>query len=246
MILPILQVVAPTGNVNAADSLQKASEALNNVANQTKPDNFDFSVWSMIMNGGVIMIPIGILFVLTLFVLIERLLVVNKAISKNSNLINSVRELIHKGNIDSAKAMCKSNPIPENIMIEKGISRIGQPVSEIREAMNDTAKVEIGKLERRLGLLSVCGKIAPLLGFIGTIIGVIKIFYDINHAGKVDIEHVSGGLYVKMVSSAGGLVVGVIAFIAYHWVNSMIDRVALKMEESMVQFIDILQEPNNS
>ena len=246
MLLPILQITTPTGSVVSADSLQNTAAAVNNVIAQTKPDNFDFSVWSMIQNGGMIMIPIGVLFVLTLFVLIERLLVVNKAMAQNKNLLVSVRELIHKGNIDSAKALCKTSPTPENVMIEKGLSRIGLPVSEIREAMNDTAKVEIGRLERRLSLLSVCGKIAPLLGFIGTIIGVIKIFYDINHAGKVDIENVSGGLYVKMVSSAGGLVVGVIAFIAYHWVNSMIDRVALRLEESMVKFIDILQEPQNS
>ena len=243
MFLPFLQIVAPTTQSVSGDTLKNLS---NTVFEQNKPENFDFSVWSMILNGGVIMIPIGILFLLTLFVLIERIFVVNKALNRNKNLLTGVKELIQKGNIDSAKAMCKTSSNPENIMIEKGISRIGLPVSEIREAMNDTAKVEIGRLEKRLSLLSVCGKIAPLLGFIGTIIGVIKIFYDINHAGKVDIEHVSGGLYVKMVSSAGGLVVGVIAFIAYHWVNSMIDRVALRLEESMVKFIDIIQEPNNS
>ncbi|MFN5182352.1 MAG: MotA/TolQ/ExbB proton channel family protein [Bacteroidota bacterium] len=245
MLLHLLQIVSPTTSVTAGDTLQNVANATNNLSS-SKPENFDFSVWSMIMNGGVIMIPIGILFVLTLFVWIERLLVVSKAMPKNKNLLPGVRELILKGNIDSAKAMCKTNNNPENIMIEKGISRIGLPVSEIREAMNDTAKVEVGRLEKRLGLLSVCGKIAPLMGFIGTIIGVIKIFYDINHAGKVDIENVSGGLYVKMVSSAGGLVVGVIAFIAYHWVNSMIDRLALRLEESMVQFIDIIHEPHNS
>jgi biopolymer transport protein ExbB len=245
MLLHLLQIVSPTTSVTAGDTLQNVANATNNLSS-SKPENFDFSVWSMIMNGGVIMIPIGILFVLTLFVWIERLLVVSKAMPKNKNLLSGVRELILKGNIDSAKAMCKTNNNPENIMIEKGISRIGLPVSEIREAMNDTAKVEVGRLEKRLGLLSVCGKIAPLMGFIGTIIGVIKIFYDINHAGKVDIENVSGGLYVKMVSSAGGLVVGVIAFIAYHWVNSMIDRLALRLEESMVQFIDIIHEPHNS
>ena len=109
--------------------------------------------------------------------------------------------------------------------------------------MTEAAKVEVGKMEKRLGLLSVCGKIAPLLGFIGTIIGVIKIFYDINHAGKVDIEHVSGGLYVKMVSSAGGLVVGVLAFIAYHWVNTLIDKAALRLEETQMKFMDVLNEP---
>ncbi len=209
----------------------------------TQPGNFDFSVWSMIEKGGVIMIPIGILLVLTIFVLIERLIIVNKALHKNPNLLSGIRELVNKGNLDSAMAMCRTNPAPENVMLEKGISRIGQPVTEIRESMNDVAKVELGKLEKRLNILNLCGRIAPLFGFIGTIFGVIKIFYDINHARTVDIENVSGGLYVKMVSSAAGLVVGVFAFIAYHWVNSMIDKVALRMEESQVKFLDILQEP---
>jgi biopolymer transport protein ExbB len=243
MFLYFLQV--PTGtdtNKAIVDTAQNIATGITNAA-ADKPDNFDFSVWSMIQNGGPIMIPIGLLFVLTIFVLIERLIIVSKALKRTPNLLVSVKELVDKGNIDSARAMCKTSSSPENVMIEKGLSRIGNPVSEIRETMNDTAKVEVGKLERRLSMLSVCGRIAPLLGFIGTILGVIKIFYDINHAGKVDIENVSGGLYVKMVSSAGGLVVGVLAFIAFNWVNSMIDRVALRLEESQVKFLDILQEP---
>lgn len=224
-----------------ADTAQKVGITTANAAAQ--PENFDFSVWSMIEKGGLIMIPIGILLALTIFVLIERLIIVNKALAKNTNLLSGIRELINKGNIESARAMCRTNAAPESVMLEKGISRIGQPMSEIRETMSDVAQVEIAKLEKRMNILNLCGRIAPLLGFIGTIIGVIQIFYDINHAGTVDIEHVSGGLYVKMVSSAGGLVVGVIAFICYHWINSMIDRVALRLEESQVKFLDILQEP---
>jgi biopolymer transport protein ExbB len=247
MLFTLLQITPTTGSSVAAvspvaDTTRQVAAAANTIV-ADKPDNFDFSVWSMIQNGGPIMIPIGILFVLTLYVLIERLLVLNKLMPKHQQLLPAITPLVQQGNIDSARAMCKAGMTPEHVIIDKGLSRIGQPPAEIREAMTEAAKVEVGKLEKRLGLLSVCGKIAPLLGFIGTIIGVIKIFYDINHAGKVDIEHVSGGLYVKMVSSAGGLVVGVIAFIAYHWVNTMIDKAALRLEETQMKFMDMLQEP---
>ncbi len=248
MSFTLLQITSPTGSTSTtltavADTSREVANAIATTSVVEKPENFDFSVWSMVQNGGPIMIPIGILFVLTLYVLIERLLVLNKMMPKHQQLLPAITPLVQQGNIDSARAMCKAGVTPEHIIIDKGLSRIGQPPSEIREAMTEAAKLEVGKMERRLGLLSVCGKIAPLLGFIGTIIGVIKIFYDINHAGKVDIEHVSGGLYVKMVSSAGGLVVGVIAFIAYHWVNTSIDKAAMRLEETQMKFLDMLQEP---
>ena len=246
MLHHLLQIVTtPVSTVASApssDTTQQVAAAATTLATE-KPENFDFSVWSMVQNGGPIMIPIGILFVLTVYVLIERLLVLNKAMPKSQQLLAGIAPLVQQGNIDAARAMCKAGTTPEHIMLDKGLSRIGQHPSEIRESMTEAAKVEVGKMEKRLGLLSVCGKIAPLLGFIGTIIGVIKIFYDINHAGKVDIEHVSGGLYVKMVSSAGGLVVGVLAFIAYHWVNAIIDKAALRLEETQMKFMDVLNEP---
>jgi biopolymer transport protein ExbB len=204
-----------------------------------------FSLFSMIVKGGVMMIPLALMLVLAIYVLIERLIVLNRAAKKNEAMLPGLKDLIHKGNIDSAKAMCTALNTPEAAMLEKGLNRIGQPIQDIREAMNETAEVEIGKLEKNMGILNITGRIAPMFGFIGTIIGVIKIFYDIALAKTVEIEVISTGLYQKMITSCSGLVVGVLAFVAYHWLNTKIDKLAHRMEESRMKFLDILNEPTN-
>jgi biopolymer transport protein ExbB len=204
-----------------------------------------FSLFSMIVKGGVMMIPLALMLVLAIYVLIERLIVLSRAAKKNDAMLSGLKDLIHKGNIDSAKAMCTALNTPEAAMLEKGLNRIGQPIQDIREAMNETAEVEIGKLEKNMGILNITGRIAPMFGFIGTIIGVIKIFYDIALAKTVEIEVISTGLYQKMITSCSGLVVGVLAFVAYHWMNTKIDKLAHRMEESRMKFLDILNEPTN-
>ena len=204
-----------------------------------------FSLFSMIVKGGVMMIPLALMLVLAIYVLIERLIVLSRAAKKNDAMLSGLKDLIHKGNIDSAKAMCTALNTPEAAMLEKGLNRIGQPIQDIREAMNETAEVEIGKLEKNMGILNITGRIAPMFAFIGTIIGVIKIFYDIALAKTVEIEVISTGLYQKMITSCSGLVVGVLAFVAYHWLNTKIDKLAHRMEESRMKFLDILNEPTN-
>ncbi|MEO6305039.1 MAG: MotA/TolQ/ExbB proton channel family protein, partial [Bacteroidia bacterium] len=174
------------------------------------------SLIQMVMKGGPIMLPIALLLVISIYILIERLLVIAKASKKNDNLVQNLKEMIHSGNIANARIMCKNMNTSESTMIEQGVSRVGQPVEEIREAMDKSGSNEIGKLEKNLNVLNIIGRIAPMFGFIGTIIGVITIFYDISLAKTVEIEIISTGLYQKMVTSCGGLVVGVIAFICYH------------------------------
>ncbi len=201
------------------------------------------SLITMVMNGGYIMIPLGILLMVSIYVLIERMLVIGKASKINSQFIPSLKEIIHQGNIPNAIALCRNLNTPEGSMIEQGVSRIGQPVQEIRAAMDKCGTVEIGNLEKNLNVLNIIGRIAPMFGFIGTIFGVILIFHDISLAKTVEIEVISTGLYQKMITSAGGLVVGVLAFICYHWLNSRIDRLSRHMEESQIKFLDILNEP---
>ena len=128
-------------------------------------------------------------------------------------------------------------------MIEQGVSRIGQPVREIRDAMDKSGSLEIAILEKNLNVLNIIGRIAPMFGFIGTILGVITIFYDISLAKTVEIEIISKGLYQKMITSASGLVVGVLAFICYHWLNARIDKIAHRMEDAQQKFLDMLNEP---
>jgi biopolymer transport protein ExbB len=202
------------------------------------------SLFEMIAKGGPIMIPLALLFLVSLYILITRLLVINKASKKSNNLVLNLKEMVHNGNIANARALCKNNNTPESIMIEQGVARIGQPVQEIREAMNKSGSNEIAKLEKNLGVLNIIGRIAPMFGFIGTIIGVIKIFYSISLAKTVEIEVISSGLYQKMITSAGGLVVGVFAFVGYHWLNSLIDKLAHRMEDTQIEFLDMLNEPS--
>ncbi|MCA0429143.1 MAG: MotA/TolQ/ExbB proton channel family protein [Bacteroidetes bacterium] len=201
------------------------------------------NLMSMVLKGGPIMIPLALMLLVTIYILVERLIVVSKASRKTPNLVNGLKEMIHSGNIANARAMCKNNNTPESTMLEQGISRIGQSINEIRESLNKSGANEIAKLEKNVNVLNIIGRIAPMFGFVGTIIGVIKIFYDIALAKTVEIEVISTGLYQKMITSAGGLVVGVIAFIGYHWINAKLDKLAHRMEDTQIEFLDMLNEP---
>ena len=157
--------------------------------------------------------------------------------------MNQIRDYVHSGNIDSAKALCRNTNTPVSRMIEKGIMRLGKPVKEIEGAIENVGKLEIFKMEKNMNILNSISGIAPMFGFLGTIFGVIKIFYQIAQQNSLEINTISGGLYVKMISSASGLLVGMIAYAAYHYLTFMIDRVINRMEVNAVEFIDLLEEP---
>ncbi len=228
----------------AADTLQTINTGIQTGDAAAAPSEVSFSLLSMIAKGGVMMIPLAILLLTSIYVLVERLLALNKAARRSNEFMPGIKDLVLKGNVDAARAMCKNLDTPEARMIEKGISRIGQPMAEIRESMTEAASVELNSLEKNLSVLNITGRIAPMFGFVGTIIGVINIFYRISIENTVEIGVISDGLYQKMISSAGGLVVGVLAFIAYHWMNARIDKIAHRMEESKMRLLDILNEPS--
>lgn len=243
-MLGILLQINTATVATVTDTLQNAAASAIPAATQQPVTEDSFNLLSMIAKGGVIIYPLALMLLLAIYVLIERILVINRATKKTPQLMTGLKEAVHKGNLDSARSMCMSINTPEAIMLEKGLSRVGQPVADIREAMNDAATVEIGRLEKNMGILNITGRIAPMFGFIGTIIGVIKIFYDIALQGTVEISVISTGLYEKMVSSCSGLVVGVFAFIAYHWMNTRIDKFAHRLEETRMGFFDMLNEPS--
>ncbi len=211
---------------------------------QTSAPPAEISLLAMVAKGGVIMIPLACLLLLAIYVMVERILVISKASKKNATLLPSIKDMINNGNLANARALCKSVNTPEALMLEQGVSRVGQSMAEIREAMDKSGASELNRLEKNLSILNITGRIAPMFGFIGTIIGVIHIFYRIKLAGTVDIETVSDGLYQKMISSCGGLIVGVIAFVGYQWLSARVDKLAHRMEESQIQFLDILNEPS--
>jgi biopolymer transport protein ExbB len=239
-ILQITNTVATT----LVDSAAAIQPAVTGIQTPVELPPNEMSLFSMVARGGVIMIPLALLLLMSIYVMVERLLTISKASKKNATLLASIKDMINSGNLANARNMCKSVNTPEAIMLEQGISRIGQSMQEIREAMDKSGSAELSRLEKNMSILNITGRIAPMFGFIGTIIGVIKIFYDISIAKTVEIEVISSGLYQKMITSCGGLVVGVIAFVGYHFLTARIDRLAHRMEETQIAFLDMLNEPS--
>jgi biopolymer transport protein ExbB len=224
-----------------------AQDTVANAINQpevTMPKVEAMSLLDVISKGGLIMIPIALLSIIAIYIFISRYITIRKAGKDESSFMNNIRDLIHEGRVDSALSVCRNTQKPIARMIEKGLMRLGRPLKEIGESVEIVGKFEVYKLEKNLVILAVVAGIAPMFGFIGTILGVIKIFYDISLAGDVSISSVSAGLYTKMVSSAGGLIVGIVAFVFYHWLNIMVDKAVHKMEYNAMEFIDLLQEPS--
>jgi biopolymer transport protein ExbB len=228
MLFVLLQNVLTT----TADSLSVTA------ANQAS-----LNYWDMAQKGGWVMIPIAFLLLLSIYIFLNRLIVLKYASSEDYNFMNRIKDYIHDNKIEAANALCQSTQSPLARMIEKGISRLGRPMKEIEESIEIVGKFEIYNLEKHLSVLAVVAGIAPMFGFIGTIIGVIKIFYNISLADNISIGIIAGGLYEKMVASASGLFVGILAFIAYHALNIMVERIVHKLEFSVMNFMDILNEP---
>ena len=235
----LLQITQTAGAVQ--DTMAKAAATVATAAAAPKEDSL--SLLTLIMKGGYIMIPIGILSIISIYILIERFITINNAGKMDKNFMNTIKDFVQNGNMNAAKALCKNSNSPVAKMVEKGISRIDKPIKEVEGAIENVGKIEVLKLEKNLGILGIIAGIAPMFGFIGTISGVIKIFYNISLADNISIGLISGGLYEKMITSAAGLVVGIFAYVSYHVLSMMLDKVVYKMETATVEFIDLLQEP---
>jgi biopolymer transport protein ExbB len=199
------------------------------------------SLLDLIFKGGIIMVPIGILSLASIYVIIERFIFIRNASKVDANFFNNVKDHLAKGDLKAAKAYCQRINSPMSRIIEKGINRIGKPIKDIEGAMESMAVIENTKLEKNLSFLGLTAGIAPMLGFIGTISGIIKIFYNISVSDNISIGLIAGGLYEKMITSGSGLIVGLIAYSGYHWLNGMIDKFNHKVEETAVELIDFLE-----
>lgn len=231
----ILQITQP--GASAADTVFNAANSL------TAPAEQSISLWDMAEKGGPILIPIAILSVMALYIFFERLFTIRRFSKIDMNFMHQIRDHVHSGNIEAGKSLCKNTNSPVARMIEKGLMRLGKPVKDIEAAIENVGKLEIYKMEKNINILGVIAAIAPMFGFLGTIFGVIKIFYMIALQNSLEINTISGGLYVKMISSAAGLLVGMVAYACYHYLVHMIDRIIHKMEINAVEFIDVLEEP---
>jgi biopolymer transport protein ExbB len=209
---------------------------------QAAPQEDSLSLLDLVMKGGYIMIPIGILSLITFYVFFERFFAIRKAASFDDNFFLQIKEMVYNGNIDAAKNICRATSNPASNMLLKGINRLGKPLRDIETAMEASGRLEISKLEKNTSTLGIIAGIAPMFGFIGTISGVIKIFYNISLADNISIGLISGGLYEKMITSAAGLVVGVLAFVGYHLLSMMIDKLSFRLETTAMQYLDALNE----
>jgi biopolymer transport protein ExbB len=209
----------------------------------TTPTETSMSLWELTLKGGWIMLPLVILAIAAVYIFFDRFFAIRKAATFENNFIDRIKDYIHEGKIDAALNLCSSTDRPVARMIEKGIKRLGRPIKEIEDSIEIVGKFEIYNLEKNLVILGVIAGIAPMFGFIGTIAGVIKIFYNISLADNISIGLIAGGLYEKMVTSAAGLLIGIVAYVFYHWLNVMIEKVVHKLEFNAMNFIDLLQEP---
>lgn len=223
-------------------ALMQASGAEPSLPVQTATTE-SFALMDIIMKGGIIMIPIALLSVAAIYIFVERYLTIRRHISTDVGFMNSINAFILNGNTDSAIALCRSTQKPVARMIEKGISRLGKPIKEVEEAIEIAGKFEVYELEKNIQILAVIAGIAPMFGFLGTIIGVIKIFFNISLTSDVSIGSVSAGLYTKMVTSAAGLIVGILAYIGYHWLNHILNKAIHQLEWNAMNFIDLLKSP---
>ena len=202
------------------------------------------SVIDLAIQGGFMMIPIAVLWVLAIYFFIERVLTINKANQDPEAFMGRIKELVLRGDINGAKMLCSQNGTPVARMIEKGIARIGSPLKNIEASIENVGKIEVFKLEKNLPSLATIAGAAPMMGFLGTVIGMVEAFISISQEeGSVSPKLLSSGIYTAMITTVAGLVVGIIAYLAYNYLVSRVQKVIHKMEYTSIDFIDLLQEP---
>ena len=216
-----------------ADTLTRSSETAGQVE----------SVWSLLSKGGPLMIPLGLLFALAVFFFIERLLAVKKASKIETNFMNIIRDHIVNGNVTAARSLAKNTDNPVARMIDKGIQRIGKPIDAIEKSMDNVGKLEMYKMEKNLSILSVISRIAPLFGFVGTIVGLVLLLKEFATISNPSVSQIADAMYIKLITSASGLIIGMLAYLGYSYLDTQINRTANRMEAASSEFIDILQEP---
>ncbi|KLT65767.1 MULTISPECIES: MotA/TolQ/ExbB proton channel family protein [Pedobacter] len=226
---------------DTTQALQDTANAINQAVTQPAPEELHFI--DLLFKGGWVMIPLAFLAFLALVIFVERYLTIKKATKDESNLMGQIRSYIHSGNLDGAMSLLRNNNSPLSRMLQKGLKRIGRPIKDIEGAIENVGKLEVSKLEKNISILGIVAGIAPMLGFVGTIVGVITIFHQVSIKGAIEIGTISGGLYTKMITSATGLIIGIIAYVLYHILNIMVEKIILKMETDAIDFIDLLEEP---
>ena len=218
------------------------------IAEPVLPKEETLTVWQLATAGGIgghiVMITLLVLSILAVYIIIERFLAIKKASKEDANFMNQIKDKILDGKIDAAKSLCSSNASPVAKMIEKGISRIGKPLSDIGTAVETTGKLELNKLEKNLSTLATISGAAPMIGFLGTVIGMILVFHEMSSGGGgVNLKTLSDGIFTAMVTTVAGLIVGIIAYVGYNTLVAKVEKIVFVMEARTTEFLDILHEP---
>lgn len=238
----MLMILSIISQINVASP---AADSLKNTEGQTEQT---LSILELITSGGtggtIIMAALFVLSIIAVYIFIERFISIKKASEEDINFMNQIKDFIHDGKLEAARSLCKSTPTPISRMIEKGVNRIGKPLVDIGAAIENTGKLELFKLEKNLATLATISGAAPMIGFLGTVIGMILAFHQMASAGgNIDVGMLSEGIYTAMVTTVAGLIVGIVAFIGYNLLVAKVEKVVFKMEARTTEFLDILNEP---
>lgn len=218
--------------------------AVETVANAEKPENI--TIWDMAVNGGWIMLVLALLLVLAIYIFIERYITLSAALKgeEDNVFMDNIRQYVHEGNIDEARSLSKQTPTPLGRMIDKGFSRLGRPLPDIQAAIENEGQLEVANLERRVSLVATVASLGPMIGFLGTVVGMISAFQEMAYAGNnIDIQMLASGIYTAMVTTVGGLIVGIICYFLHNVLVTRINKVVFELEVRANEFMDLLHEP---
>ena len=231
--------------MNTGVLLQMTGAAAEEVAIETaNASGADLSLWEIAAAGEwYIMLPLAVLSIMAMYIFVERFLSIRKATQEEKDFMDKIRDYVHEGNLDAAKNLCATTDNPIARMIEKGVSRIGKPMKDISISIENVAKLQIYELERTLSTLATIAGAAPMIGFLGTVIGMMSTFFSMQASGAVKIDQISGGMMQAMVTTVAGLIVGIFAYVAYNTLVTKVDKVINMMESSSIEFMDLLEEP---
>ena len=246
----MINILTTTPGVDEAaqiDSLALANEIAEKASAEATTSSM--SIWDLCFGGGafsvVLMCLLFALFFVMVFIFVDRFIAIRKATTIDSNFMNRIRDFISEGNIEAAIDLCRRTNSPIARMVEKGIERIGRPMSDIQTAIENVANVEVAKLETSLPWLSSIAGGAPMIGFLGTVVGMVQVFIDMsaNQSGGIELAQLSAGMYVAMVTTVGGLIVGIPAYFAHNYLVARVEKMVFLMEATTIAFMDILNQP---
>lgn len=226
--------------------IDTAAAMAETIAQEAEPAK-ELSLIEMCVSGGPIMIVLGALLILAIYIFVERMIVFHKASREDVNFMNRIKDYMHEGKIDAAVQLCRNTDSPSSRMIEKGLSRLGRPMSDVLVAIENVGNIEIATLEKGLSFMATIAGGGPMIGFLGTVIGMVQAFFNMEQAGgnTINLSMLSGGIYTAMVTTVAGLIVGVIAFFGYNYLVTRLDTVMRQLEMRSMDFLDLLNEPSN-